>query len=44
MNENRKYGTPPVDRPATVPNTSEKMPAAASGWISTHATPMAVWR
>jgi hypothetical protein len=44
MKENRKYGTPPVGRFATLPNTSEKMPAAASGWMSTHATPMAVCR
>ena len=38
------YGTPPAGRPATVPKTKEKMPAASSGWSTTHTAPNAVWR
>ena len=44
MNENRKYGTPPVGSCATLPNTIEKIPAAASGCNSTQTTPIAVCR
>src|SRR4051794_22076678 len=38
------YGTPPVGRFATVPNTNEKMPAASNGWATTQKAPRAVCR
>jgi len=38
------YGTLPLERPATRPNTNEKIPAASSGWITTQITPSTVWR
>ena len=43
-NANTTYGTPPLERPATRPNTNEKMPAARSGWSTTQVAPRAVCR
>ena len=43
-NANTTYGTPPLESPATRPNTNEKMPAASSGWSTTQTTPSAVCR
>src|SRR4051812_22339168 len=43
--EKMKYGMPGgAGSPATEPNTNERIPAASSGWSTTHVTPSAVWR
>jgi hypothetical protein len=40
----RKYGTPPVSRRATRPNTKARTAAPSRGWTTTHAMPRAVCR